>query len=918
MAKASKPKAGVEEPLISTEIIRRRSIKPLLFYRLQNLWLEVTSNNNFLDALLILFAFIAVTTAMPAYPVALLVLLIIVLFAATLYHPFLGLIMFMVLIVPPIMYQTPALAWIFMFIISGSLIIGYRYYRTLAFCYILLGLALSPLGYLLLIPALALSVLIVGYKRGLVLGVVLVLGTVMFSAVMGVQNSAYIVYNGPAVHSAMAASNSFLQYSIKPILSVGTLSSGMSGAFASFTNGNLIDNIASEFGSMFAALVHSPIGYIIQLFGTLGIIFLIDFLAVNSRSKYKGTKASLVVGAYALLYIAVSRLLGVHPMYILPFISFTIAPIAFYLIERQRIHLVKALDVRKQDARLKFGDVFEDLMSEGNVEGFDDIGNYDAVKRELKDAVITPLEGKGVARAYNIKPVKGILFFGPPGTGKTMIMRALSKEIHGAFYQVKAATLVSAFPGETERMISNMFKTAKEHSPAVLFIDEIDSMARSRESMDVSESHRQALTQLLTDMDGFSKNDKIIVVGATNVPDLVDTALMRPGRMDRIIYMPLPDLVGRRKILDLYLKKLPVADDVNLKVLAEKTERYSGADIKTFVESVAQTIAQEATAKGKVLEITQADLLAAIRHTKPSTTLSQIDDYNKFRIDYERRTFQEGSVEADDKTSMDDVIGLDDAKKAITEAIQIPLMHPDLIKRYDIKPINGLLLFGPPGTGKSLLMKAVSEEMKGVTVVELRGSEIANQRTEDAVAQIKEVFNRARENLPSVIYIDEIDGITPKRDTASEGSQRLTNQILEEMDGVKKAASIVIIAATNRPGNLDPAILRPGRMDKLIFVKPPNEAQRALLFEQYLKNAPCDDDLDFKKLASMAKGFTGADIASAAREAKTDALEANIKSGEETKITQKSLEDIITSTKPSAPESALSVFLAFFAKYGER
>ena len=921
MAKATRrPKGGVEEPLISREIIKRHNIRPILFYRLKNLWMEVTSNNNFLDALLIFFAFVAVTTALPFYPAALLILLIILLFAATLYHPFLGLIMFMVLIVPPIMYQTPALAWIFMFIISGSLILGYRYYRTLAFSYILLGLALSPLGYVLSIPALAFSVLIVGYRRGLVLGAIFVLGAVMFSAVMGIQNSAYIVYDGVAAHGVIAGSNSFLQYSVpnKPILHIGTFMAGLSSAYSSFTNGDVISNMSSEFGGLLSALAYSPVGYVIQFLGTLGIIVAIDFFAVNSRSRYKGTKASLVVAAYALLYVAVSGIMGAHTMYILPAASFAIAPICFYMLERQGVSPVKALEVRKQDVRLKFGDVFEDLMAEGNVESFDDIGNYDAVKRELIDAVITPLEEKGVARAYNIKPVKGILFFGPPGSGKTMIMRALSKEIHGAFYQVKASTLISAFPGETERLIANMFKTAKAHSPAVLFIDEIDSLARSRESMDVSESHRQALTQLLTEMDGFAKSDHIIVVGATNVPNLVDTALMRPGRMDRVIYMPLPDLNGRRKILELYLKKLPVANDVNIKELAEKTERFSGADIKTLVESVAQTIAKEATEEGKVLEITQADLMSAIRHTKPSTTLAQIDEYNKFRIDYERRMFQEGTVEVSEGTSMDDVVGLDDAKKAITEAIQIPLMHPDLIKRYDIKPINGMLLFGPPGTGKSMLMKAVGEEMKGVTVLELRGSEIANLKTEDAVAQVKEVFNRARENVPSVIYIDEIDGIMPKRDTSSEGSQRLTNQMLEEMDGVRKTAAIVVIAATNRPSALDPAVLRPGRMDKLIFVKPPNEAQRALLFEMYLKNAPCDRDIDFKRLGSLAKGFTGADIASVCREAKTEALESTIKSGTEARITEKSVEGIIDSTKPSAPESSLSVFLSFFAKYGER
>jgi SpoVK/Ycf46/Vps4 family AAA+-type ATPase len=711
-----------------------------------------------------------------------------------------------------------------------------------------------------------------------------------------------------------------LQYLVpsKHGLTILQFAGGMHGAFANFTSGPVVSGVSAALGVLVLSLGTQPLQYGIQMVGIIAMVFVIESLAVNSRSKYKGTKAVMVGIGYPLLYFGVGAMFRASVTYILPLASFAVGVALVYLLELYNVNIVKALDVRKQDIRMKFGEAFEDLHSGDVSETFASIGDYEATKRELHDAIISPLEERGIARAYKINPAKGILLFGPPGTGKTMMMRALANEVHAGFFLVKTSNLISAFSGETERLISNVFIIAKKNAPSVLFFDEIDSIAKSRDSPDVDEVHKQALTQLLMEIDGFQSATGVIVVGATNMPQLLDRALMRPGRLDKIIYMPLPDFNGRKKIFEIYLKGLPLGDSVDIEDLAEKTERYSGADIKGICEGASQVISLEATEQHKVLEISQDDILSVIKSMKPSTSLAQLETYNKFKIDFERRLFEEGKVEKTEKTSTSDVVGLEDVKKAVVEAIETPLMHPELVKKYDIKVINGILLFGPPGTGKTMIMRAVANDMKGVTMLEINGAELSTANAESAVSVLREIFNRARENVPAIIFIDEIDTVIPKREANIEISSQVTGALLEEMDGIKKLSGVLVIAATNRPEKLDPAILRPGRFDKITFVRPPNAEERGMLFRMYLKNVPVSDDLDFKKLGIGTKGFTGADISSICREAKIRALEASVKSGEEVKIGTHDIEVIISSVKPSASEETLSGYLEFMTRYGER
>ncbi len=908
---------------IAQQVIRRRKHRtPISFYHISSIVSDSIANPNFIDTVLVLLTFLAFAIAFPFYPYLLIILILILEFFLTQKNAFLGLVVMVFFLFPMLIYQAPLFAWIFMLAISLSLIYGYMHHRTIIFIYMLFALAFSQLGYLFSITAIIISVLIVGYKRGIILSIVAILAIVMFSGLSGISNNSFILYNATYAHYQILKhgilSPTLLNYTIpsQKITNIGTFAGAFSASFHLFSSGIITMNLSNVLVALLYSLLCGYL-YIVQIIFIVIIVFGIDSIAISSRSKFKGTKASIVGIAIPLVYAALQlNNIGIGVIY--AFISFLIAPALLYILEFLNVNIVKSLEVRKEDIRMKFGEAFEDLSSGESNETFDDIGNYEATKKELREAIITPIEQRGISKAYNMKPSKGILLFGPPGTGKTMMMRALANEIHGGFFLVKAPNLISAYPGETERAISRIFDTARKNAPCVLLFDEIDSIAKSRELPEVDETHRQALSQLLIEIDGFVKLDRVIVVGATNVPNLLDPALLRPGRLDRLIYMQLPDFNGRKKIFKIYLSKLPLAKDVDLDTLAENTERYSGADIKAVCESVAQIVGQDAIAHHKILEITQQDIMNVIAATKPSTTLSQLEEYNKFKIDFERSLHEETTEEAKEEIGLDDVVGLDEAKKAIVEAVQIPLMHPDLIKRYDIKPINGLLLFGPPGTGKTMLMKAVANEMRGVTILELNGTNIVNESPDAAMTEIKEIFNRARENIPSIIFIDEIDGILPKREGASEKGALLTSAVLQEIDGLKEFSGIVIIAATNRPDSLDPAMLRPGRFDKLLYIGPPNAAERAQMFRYYLKKTPLEENFDFDKIANESKGFTGADIANVCREVKTRALEQTMKTGEEVKIDVSSVESIIKTTKPSAPDTLLSTYMTFLMKYGKR
>ncbi len=895
----------------------RYSYVPMTFYWIKDIVREFLGRKNFPDALAIMFAIFSVSIAFPFFPYVILIPLIAITFIVAMLSPLGGLMMMLFEFLLMVAYQAPLLAWILTILVSISLFLGYKHYRTITFIYVMMMLPLSYLGFIFEIPAFIVGSLFLGFRRALVSGMIILLLVIILSGVTGIQNSAPIVYDGVGAHAKIVPTSlSGVLTPAKNATTLLTFPAALGSAVAGLFGHQVVSNLFVGFGVTLLSMAYMPQYTIVQIAGWLFVVFAMSNFVIRSRSGFKGAEASffsfILLGVYALL-----SFLEKSPINKLDVLSFAIAPALIFILELNNVEVVKALAVMKQDFLGKFGEAFQDLTS-GTKETLSDVANYDETKKELREAVLAPIEHREISGAYKVAPTKGILLFGPPGTGKTLMMRALANEIRARFFYVKTSSLLSPFQGESAQALSKIFDTVRKNTPAILFFDEIDGIAVKREKQE-SDSNRQLISTLLGEMDGFQKIDGVVVVGSTNVPHMIDEGLLRPGRFDKIIYMPLPDKAGRAKIFAYYLSKLPVGDDVDYAKLSDMTSRFSGADIKNICNEAARQVADEAVRQRKVLQITMADVAGIIKATKPSTSLATLEKYNQFRIDYERRSHPELMEDgSEDDVKLDDVVGLEQAKKALYEAVEIPILHSSLVKKYDVKSIKGILLFGPPGTGKTMLMKAVANELEGVRLLIISGSDISKNGLDNALGQIRETFNSARENAPCIVFIDEMDALLPSRSGSSELAVHMTSEFLQQLDGIKSSNGVVIVGATNRPDKLDPAILRPGRMDKFIFVAPPNADERAAMFEENLKKSPIKGKMDYKSLAAASEGFTGADIANVCRQAKLEALEENISTSKEKKIDIDGLLKIIRSTKPSAPSSSLGAYMNFISLYGGR
>ncbi len=471
------------------------------------------------------------------------------------------------------------------------------------------------------------------------------------------------------------------------------------------------------------------------------------------------------------------------------------------------------------------------------------------------------------------------------------------------------------FAHNSEKNVAEVFTNARKNAPTILFFDEIDSIAKQRNSEGTDEVGPRVLTTLLQEMDGGSKSKStVMVVGATNMPQELDHAIMRPGRFDKIIYMHLPDFDARKKIFEVDMKGLPLEDNIDLDLLAKKTDRFSGADIKNIVEETKRFAAKEASLKGIIIPLTMEHFLEVISQIKPSTPLSQLELYEQFRLDFERSIGmnQPKKAELGENVKWEDVAGLSQVKKTLLETIQLPLLYEKEMKELKVKPYKGVLLFGPPGTGKTLIVKAASNELKA-SFQSLSSAELMKKGYTQAVTIVKETFNRARENAPAIIFVDEIETFAPAR--GSSGSSEILGQFLTELDGIKELKGVIIIAATNKPGMLDPAILRPGRFDKIFYIPPPSAEDRAEIFKIHLGQFA--DKVDLNMLAAASEGFSGADIAGLAQDLKMEALRSKI-SGKEFDATTAKLLKMIKKRRPSITQGLLDEYKAFIDSYGER
>ncbi len=491
---------------------------------------------------------------------------------------------------------------------------------------------------------------------------------------------------------------------------------------------------------------------------------------------------------------------------------------------------------------------------------YEDIGGLDSELEQVREMIELPMRHPELFQQLGIEPPKGVLLHGPPGTGKTLMARAVANEIDAYFTDISGPEIMSKYYGESEEQLREVFEEAEENAPAVVFIDEIDSIApeRGETSGDVE---RRVVAQLLSLMDGLEERGEVIVIGATNRVDALDPALRRGGRFDREIEVGVPDKDGRKEILQVHTRGMPLSESVDLDRYAENTHGFVGADIAQLAKEAAMNALRRIRPELDLeedeidaetlerLEVTEEDFKHALKGIEPSA-------------------LREVFVEVPDVT-WEDVGGLEGTKERLREAIQWPLEYPQVFAQMDMQAAKGVLMYGPPGTGKTLLAKAIANESQS-NFISIKGPELLNKYVGESEKGVREVFEKARANAPTVVFFDEIDSIAGERGRHSGDSgvgERVVSQLLTELDGLEDLEDVVVIATTNRPDLIDPALLRPGRLDRHVHVPVPDEEARRKIFEVHTRNKPLAEGVDLDDLAGRTDGYVGADIEAVCREA---------------------------------------------------
>ena len=491
---------------------------------------------------------------------------------------------------------------------------------------------------------------------------------------------------------------------------------------------------------------------------------------------------------------------------------------------------------------------------------YEDIGGLDRELEQVREMIELPMRHPELFQQLGIEPPKGVLLHGPPGTGKTLMAKAVANEIDASFSTISGPEIMSKYYGESEEQLREVFEEAEENAPAIVFIDELDSIAPKRGETQ-GDVERRVVAQLLSLMDGLEERGQVIVIGATNRVDDIDPALRRGGRFDREIEIGVPDKKGRKEILQVHTRGMPLSEEINIENYAENTHGFVGADLATLTKEGAMNALRRIRPE---LDLESDEIDAEV--------LEQLEisdtDFREAMKGIEPSALREVFVEVPDVT-WDSVGGLEDTKERLRETIQWPLEYEDVFESMDLEAAKGVLMYGPPGTGKTLLAKAVANEAQS-NFISVKGPELLNKFVGESEKGVREVFSKARENAPTVVFFDEIDSIAGERGggtTDSGVGERVVSQLLTELDGIEDMENVVVVATTNRPDLIDDALLRPGRLDRHVHVPVPNEAARRAIFQVHTRDKPLADGVDLDKLASRTDGYVGADIEAVAREA---------------------------------------------------
>ena len=541
---------------------------------------------------------------------------------------------------------------------------------------------------------------------------------------------------------------------------------------------------------------------------------------------------------------------------------------------------------------------------------YEDIGGLKEQIQKLRDMIELPMRHPEIFHALGIEPPKGVLLYGPPGTGKTLLAKAVANESGANFHYIAGPEIMNKYYGESEKQLRRIFEEAKKNAPSIIFIDELDSIASKREEL-TGEVERRVVAQLLSLLDGLEKRGQVVVMGATNRINAIDPALRRPGRFDREMEIGVPDREGRREILKIHTRNMPLAENVDLEDLSNQTYGFVGADILAFAREAAMKTLRRYLPE---MEVEEEEIPSEILKEMKVTS----EDFKEALKEIDPSALREVLIELPD-TKWADIGGLTDAKREIKEIVELPLENPEVFTIMGIKPLKNVFLYGPPGTGKTLIAKAVASE-SGANFICVKGPQLLSKWVGESERAVREVFRKARQVAPCVIFFDEIDSIAPMRGMGMDNrvSERVVNQLLTELDGMEKMENVVVMAATNMPHLVDPALLRPGRFDRSILLNIPDKKERLEIFKIHTRMMPLSEDVDLEELAEFTENYVGADIEAICRESAILAIRDVLSNGEdinEKRVEKRHFLGALEKLRPSVDENTMDYYLKMKEKF---